>query len=229
MKNRLIIVLLTCLTFLTAKAQNKAHGFIEVIVEDTLKVTPQEMHYYVQIKPDYNYEELVDTIVNFKPGKRNYKDADEIIRKILDFIKQNSIDTLETLMLPINMQKFAENLIYKEFILRFKSEQSFKDFLKLTKPIKTVEGFFLKQEHSNLKRFEEAIYKKLIDDSYERAAFLAKTSKRLLGQILEIREFSETNYQGGWTAYPPLSMLYSVNSDFQITVYKKISVKYELF
>ncbi len=229
MKNRILFTFLTCLTFINAIAQNKAPGFIEVIVEDTLKVTPQEIQYYVQIKPDYNYEELTDTIVNAKSNKRSYKNEDEIILKILNFIKQNSIDTLDTVTLPINVQKFAENSVYKEFILLFKTEQSFNNFLRLTKPMKTVEGFFLKQEHSNLKRFEEVLYKKLIDDSFERAAFLARTSKRLLGEILEIREIAETNYVSGWTAYPPLSMLYSANSDFQITVYKKIVVKYELF
>lgn len=202
--------------------------FVEVIVEDSISLVPQEIIFSVYIIPDYG-EGVPDTGsgVEIKANQAKYE---AIATELQELIKRQNINKIAT-------SKWAINGTYNDYQpklfmqLKFNSLEKLESFITAASKIKKVHGFISSVSSSLENQYKQKLYKRLIEKAREDAGSLAGHAARKLGSLIQAREEEAMKQNaGGWTAYPPLSALGLSDNDLTdssvITIYKKLVVRF---
>jgi hypothetical protein len=226
MKRLLLLLTIAITLFQYVTAQNTTDEYIEIIVEDTLLVIPQNITYLIQIKKELKYERYPDTSLSYE-GQSPFDttEASKSNLQILSLIKKMKIDTSYA-FLPTNyVERNDQNTVFKKYKLHFNTYVTFLTFLQETASITNAECFILSMSHSKIRSFEEKLLSKLLTDGVNKAKFIGSSVRRPVGKILQIKEIQE-EIEGKWTAYPPLSFLVSNLQEDKIILHKKLIIRF---
>lgn len=199
-------------------AQNSNEEFIEVTVNDSIQVEPEQFIFSLFFLSD-DFE---------RDARGNVKVAENPNTKyIYSLIKNMKLDTL-----PARVSFNTENIGQKQISILFNSINDLKEFSQKIRLKKGLQGFVSEKTTSNFKEANEVLYEKLLLKAKQDALLLASKSQRELNKIIQIIvKETENTEGGGWTAYPPLSMLRAAEAqpdELKVIVSKQITVRYSL-
>ena len=225
------IFLIIVLFFLSKTSFEQVHEeYVEVIVEDSIKIDPEIIEYTVTLEP-YAETSIVDsassnsiTETSISKNLQLNSESEDRNRELRNLIKQLKIDTLEV---PVNTLSNLYSKDKSQITLRFKSIIVFNKFIKELIKLNISRGEVTSIQSSQKEKFYSVLSKKLIQLANINARILADQCNKKLGQIIQVKE--EKIFEGGWTAYPPLGGLgdyVKMNLDNQILIQKRFIVRY---
>lgn len=212
-----LLFILFCFSFLHLHAQSTSDEFIEVSVTDTVEADAEEIIYCIYF---YLSEEEGSSMTNNLKVTSGY---DSSYQKVYTLIKKMRIDTLENFS---NLNPSDDNK--RKVFLRFTSESTFNEFRKKITSFKNIQAIITNKKTSKIKAVENILFNKLYVNAEEQAVFFAKRANKSISGILQIK-VDDSDEQGSWTAYPPLSSFLSAENkanDTKIIFSKKITVRY---
>lgn len=224
MKKVLFLCFMMCF-FFSSYGQDKDE-FIEVMVEDSMQVEPEEIFYMVMLASVHT---AFDTIyIENTPPVRIKPDIEESkTEKLYKLIARMKLDTVALKEFNITTNEYRE--AEKTIVLHFRSKTKLQEFIKEVKKIQGLTGSIASVKHSKIEIYEQQLTKKLLSKAKSNATFIAEHSGKKAGRILQVREEQPDEAHGGWTMYPPLSALSQANypqlSD-KIILTKKLLVRY---
>jgi hypothetical protein len=134
--------------------------------------------------------------------------------------------------LPAKISFNTESVGQKQISILFNSVTELKEFSQIIRLKKGLQGFVSEKATSKLKEATELLYEKLLLKAKKDALLLASKSQRELNKIIQVTvKETEDSEVGGWTAYPPLSMLRAAEAapdELKVVFSKQITVRYSL-
>ncbi len=213
MKKLLALFLSICISF-TLSAQKNEPDFIEVTVFDSVQVEPETFTFTLffspiekVIKDEYKYEE------------------NPAIKYVYSLLKEMKLDSVVNDIAFNNMNRGQ-----RQISVLFKSITDLKEFSKKIRAIQNIQGFLVNTYSSKMKEAANKLYDKLLVKAKEDALLVSSKSQRELDKVIQIT-IKEAEETGGWTAYPPLSMLRDADAEPtnpKVIVSKQITVRYSL-
>jgi hypothetical protein len=177
--------------------------FVEIIVEDTLHIAPDEIIYTVSYVDEDDYD--IDTVITVSTTTdRVMHEKTEMVpaafHEVRMVINEMRLDTLTE-----NNYTIANHRTYgsKQSIrIRFPSLAMLNQFTRRIKNLKNIVGAI-----SSVKSFHEdagmkELFKRLMVKARKEAESLAQLAGKKLGSLYSAQE---QQVLGGWTSYPPLS------------------------
>ncbi|MEJ8816372.1 hypothetical protein [Lacibacter sp. H407] len=214
-----IIVLFSFVVFYSAVfAQNNNEEFIEVTISDSIQVEPEQLIFSIFfLSDDFERDARGNAKITENPN----------IKYVYSLLKDMKLDTM-----PAKISFNTENVGQKQISILFNSINDLREFSKKIRLKKGLQGFVSDKATSKLKEANEAFYEKLLLKAKQDALLLASKSQRELNKIIQITvKDIEDSYVGGWTAYPPLSVLRAAEAEpdeLKVIVTKQITVRYSL-
>ena len=214
-----IIALFSLLYFSSfAFAQNNNEEFIEVTISDSIQVEPEQFIFSLFfLSDDFERDIRGNVKVTENPN----------IKYVYSVIKHMKLDTL-----PAKISFNTENVGQKQISILFNSVTELKEFSQIIRLKKGLQGFVSEKTTSKFKEANELLYEKLLLKAKQDALLLASKSQRELNKIIQITvKETEDSEVGGWTAYPPLSMLRAAEAgpdELKVVFSKQITVRYSL-
>lgn len=214
-----IIALFSLLFFsFFAFAQNNNEEFIEVTISDSIQVEPEQFVFSLFfLSDDFESDVRGNVKVTENPN----------IKYVYSVIKHMKLDTL-----PAKISFNTESVGQKQISILFNSVTELKEFSQIIRLKKGLQGFVSEKTTSKLKDANELLYEKLLLKAKQDALLLASKSQRELNKIIQVTvKETEDSDVGGWTAYPPLSMLRAAEAapdELKVVFSKQITVRYSL-
>jgi hypothetical protein len=214
-----IIALFSLLFFsFFAFAQNNNEEFIEVTISDSIQVEPEQFIFSLFFLSDDLESDVRGNVkVTENPN----------IKYVYSVIKHMKLDTL-----PAKISFNTESVGQKQISILFNSVTELKEFSQIIRLKKGLQGFVSEKATSKLKEATELLYEKLLLKAKKDALLLASKSQRELNKIIQVTvKETEDSEVGGWTAYPPLSMLRAAEAapdELKVVFSKQITVRYSL-
>jgi hypothetical protein len=214
------IITLFSLVFLSsfAFAQNNNEEFIEVTISDSIQVEPEQFIFSLFfLSDDFESDVRGNVKVTENPN----------IKYVYSVINHMKLDTL-----PAKISFNTESVGQKQISILFNSVTELKEFSQIIRLKKGLQGFVSEKATSKLKEATELLYEKLLLKAKKDALLLASKSQRELNKIIQVTvKETEDSEVGGWTAYPPLSMLRAAEAapdELKVVFSKQITVRYSL-
>ncbi len=210
----------------TAAYCQKENEFVEVVVFDTLQLSPRTIEFSLAIRKD---AEIVYSKPTGNQPKLPKDTREELIRKI---IEKQKIDTVADDEHPVLKEPYIEG-VTKFFLLRFNSQQQFTSFINEVKSINNITGNIVSKKSDQEARYKEMLTKKLLEQALNEATYIAGQSKKSLVKLLQVKDEdmdSEKGGAAGWISYPPLSALanfYGGEYQPKIIILRKLRVTYQ--
>lgn len=214
-----IIALFSLLFFsFFAFAQNNNEEFIEVTISDSIQVEPEQFIFSLFfLSDDFESDVRGNVKVTENPN----------IKYVYSVINHMKLDTL-----PAKISFNTESVGQKQISILFNSVTELKEFSQIIRLKKGLQGFVSEKATSKLKEATELLYEKLLLKAKKDALLLASKSQRELNKIIQVTvKETEDSEVGGWTAYPPLSMLRAAEAapdELKVVFSKQITVRYSL-
>ncbi len=199
-------------------AQNSNEEFIEVTITDSIQLEPEQFIFSLFfLSDDFERDARGNVKVTENPNTKY----------IYSLIKNMKLDTL-----PARVSFNTENIGQKQISILFISINDLKEFSQKIRLKKGLQGFVSEKTTSKFKEANEILYEKLLLKAKQDALLLASKSQRELNKIIQIIvKETENTETGGWTAYPPLSMLRAAEAapdELKVIFSKQITVRYSL-
>lgn len=192
--------------FSTALAQNE--NYIEVTVNDTVLVQPDQFIYRLNFMPD-NVSTPVDTAAAKKPDYyiKRIEDIREKQKKVRDDW-QNKLEKagFNIMGRPLNeavMKNVYENNLYLQVLIG--SIDSLINFYSFIKNEKLITGNIMVLRVKNDEFYNNNLYKKLLVKSRKRADVIATSINRKIISVISITE--NRNFTQNLNAYYPNTFL----------------------
>ena len=214
-----IIALFSLLFFsFFAFAQNNNEEFIDVTISDSIQVEPEQFVFSLFfLSDDFESDVRGNVKVTENPN----------IKYVYSLLKDMKLDTL-----PAKISFNTESVGQKQISILFNSVTELKEFSQIIRLKKGLQGFVSEKATSKLKEATELLYEKLLLKAKKDALLLASKSQRELNKIIQVTvKETEDSEVGGWTAYPPLSMLRAAEAapdELKVVFSKQITVRYSL-
>ncbi|RXK58353.1 hypothetical protein ESA94_17070 [Lacibacter luteus] len=213
MKKLLALFLSISFSF-TLSAQKNEPDFIEVTVIDSVQVEPETFTFTLFFSP-------IETVI-----EDEYKyEENPAIKYVYSLLKEMKLDTVVNDIAFNNM-----NRGHRQISVLFKSLTDLKEFSKKIRAIQNIQSFLVNTYSSKMKEAANKLYDKLLLKAKEDALLVSSKSQRELDRVIQIT-IKEAEGTGGWTAYPPLSMLRDADAEPtnpKVIVSKQITVRYSL-
>jgi hypothetical protein len=183
--------------------------FIEVTVSDTIHVNPNVFIYTILLK------DMDESVYD----EHSYKDQQAFIKneKQVEVKRRKLYDSLKTALQQSGFKTLSESLGNAVMIgggktYAIKIITTTPDSIILLydhiKNLESVSGYLLFSKAKDESSYCNMLYEKLITEAGEKAKKIAGISKLHLGAIISVTENKDNDkVPGGWSAYPPLSML----------------------
>jgi len=201
MINKMLVLIISL--FLSSITLAQTANYIEVTVNDTVLVQPDQFVYRLIFSPDINTM-IIDTAAAKLP---NYyiKRAEEIKEKQKQLKEewQNKIKNAGfTIMLQNLNEAFIKNSYDNNISVQIliNSIDSLIKFFSLIKNEKSLIGNLQSVKTKNEDFYYNNLYKKLLEKARRRADYIAVSIGKKVSGINSISE--NRNYFSGWNAYP---------------------------
>ena len=209
--------------------------YVEVTIEDTLKIDAEIIDYTVFIQPvnTYSYVDstsasttTIDTALIDAKNSNESESFKKRTNEVLTLIKRFKIDTFE--------YDFSRSKLINDYFgmgrtitMRFKSNEQFNKVIKELRKIDGIQGQILFLHNSKLNQYYPILIHKMLEQAKFNALSIASQCNKKLGDVISLKE--ENISGGGWTSYPPLSAVgefVNQNLSDQILLHRKITVRY---
>lgn len=201
-----------------------AEQFVEVIVEDSISVAPDQVIFSLHILPWYESPAVDSVQSSIEVHERRVA---SIAKQLEDLIKAQEVERI-----PIKswvVYSGYEQMRGKLFAqIRFKSSEKLQHFITAANNIRGVYGYISSSSSSKKSQYIDELYKRLIKKAKEDATSIARYSDRKLGNIAHVEE-QDPNSGGRWTAYPPIGPLGAEDilvPTYNVIFYKKLAVRF---
>ncbi len=203
MKLKFILPVLCLLASITANCQEK---FVEVIVSDTMMITPDRFIYGIVAKPQENN-------FDFESKKMGSLDYEKIKAKESGKQKQR-IDSLRNILSQKGFAIYGENneVSYNKIDettpyylqVNVSSQDSLAILYSLIKNNATWYGYVVSRKAAGEDVYMQKLWQRIMQVAKQKANALAVLGGLQLGNVTQVKETAK-NEERGWTAYPPLS------------------------
>ncbi|RTL59265.1 MAG: DUF541 domain-containing protein [Sphingobacteriales bacterium] len=217
-----LILITISITFPSIKSasQTKTEETLQIEVADTIELVPEVIVLGITFS-GYYADELLTSI---KKSKESVTQRIQIVKKIA---AKYSIDSLYKVESFLNDR--LEGLSLQLYTISFSSIDKIKFFINEIGEKVNIRTFIYQLKNSKTEYWDKELFKKVMEKAKKEAEFIATQSGKKILSISELKVSYDSDQPGGWTSYPPLSMVASyknINSKEKIILYKKITVKF---
>jgi thioredoxin-related protein len=183
------LTIFSILLSLSAFAQNPHKG-IQVTLEDTIQITPDNYELAIFKQETYDYSEDPSLIV---------KKKDDFKNTVEGYLKKNNLKSSNITF----YNSRGENLCYKVSL----TNKEYRTFINDFRNSGLVTFSIVKKESQKISEYEGILAERLIQQAKSRGEHLAKLSGLKLDKIENVEEsmYKDGGYSGGWSVYPPFS------------------------
>lgn len=219
MHKTLYSLLLAFFVFNLSFGQSQSSGFIEVTTTDTIQIDAETIYYTIFC----NTEESTQSGYGNTEGMLVLTEYE----KIKKIIAEMQLDLIEN-----SLSITPENYGSKKLMIRFSSIPKLKDFIKKISDFKNIQSYVsnLTTNDRIIKEKTNLLYDKILQKARNEAKVIAEKSKKQLHDIIQI-QMSEPQFNGGWTAYPPLSALRNNEpwgEELKIVLTRNITIRFSV-
>ncbi len=225
-----LLFILVAFSISTNVSSQSNEQYIEINVEDTMTLTPEEIIYVVMLTPEYGTSDTTspETTIYVEPIQLKREPRTEEKQQIRKLIKDLKLDTLTSENYTISPNEYEYETL---FTIKFTSLEQLKRFIKAAKEIPGIMGVITEVRTSKKEAGEKILVQKILQKAFQQATDLANRINRKAGEVIQIKldSFAEEGV-GGWTSYPPMSALSPsrIGSEARIIIYRKLTVRYAL-
>lgn len=218
-----LILITIAFAFLSAKssAQTKTEETLQIEVADTIELVPDKIIFAIAFMEDYEQE-----ISNSKkPTKETIAQQVEKVKKIA---AKYALDTLTEREAYLNDNLFGDYPL-QLFTVSFASKDKIRLFMNEIGPKPKIKTFVYQLINYKTDFWDKELFQKVLNKAKKEAEFIATQTSKKITTIADLKTNYDSEQTGGWTSYPPLSMIAnykSINSKEKIILYKKITVKF---
>lgn len=248
---KVLMIPLFLLSALTCFAQEK---FIQVTVVDTAWVKPDNFLYRISVNTEEE-DAVLDTLAYTDAAlfKQRRKQKEIIQKKAFDAFRQVLQKKGFRILAPGMEEAYLTAAVIDSkktsLLVITRSIDSLATLFSIVSADQSLEGYMESAFASDESPYYNNLYKKLLAQATKNATVIAGLSDRKIGKIISVTESAEDKNpnSGGWTLYPPLSViagnavpgwhttikgraLYNLNGDQLVTpylIYNSLTVRFE--
>ena len=190
--------LVAVLSFITAAAVAQS-SFVEVTVDDTLQLEPEEVIYIVSQVNYFTADSIAVSTMDPAPVVEQ-PDGLKEVRKVIAAMRLDTLPPPHNYTISNSPYDARGNFIR----VRFTSLAKLRDFVSRLQKMGGITGVVADHSSSKEDQAERLLSQRLFEKAKAKGAVLAQITGKKLGSLLSVKE---VNVQGGWTMYPPLSSI----------------------